>query len=391
MSELPVPDAEAQAHSEQLQQVIKQAIDNNGGSILFSQFMQMALYEPRLGYYVAGARKFGESGDFVTAPEISPLFSRCLARQSKQVLDEIGQGDILEFGAGTGTMASDLLLELERLESLPEQYFIMELSPDLKQRQRQTLEQRAPHLLSRVSWLDALPTSGFNGVILANEVVDAMPVELLHFDDKAVQQRYVGYDETGFFWLDQALKNSELAERLTTVEKEVGDVFCPGYVTEFNLAQTGWVNSIAGMLEKGVALLIDYGFPQHEYYHPDRGMGTLMCHYRHRAHSDPLTLVGLQDLTAHVDFSALAQAAFDSGMDVMGYTSQAQFLLATGITELAAEIDSADTLPYLKMTQQIKKLTLPNEMGELFKVLAVGRGMSGSLQGFMLQDRRQRL
>lgn len=391
VNELPRPDEHAQAHSEKLQQLIKQAIDEQGGAIPFGQFMQMALYQPGLGYYVAGARKFGEAGDFITAPEISPLFSRCLARQAKQVLDEIGHGDILEFGAGTGTMATDVLLELERLGSLPGQYFILELSPDLKQRQQQTLAQRAPHLLDRVCWLEALPSAGFHGVVLANEVVDAMPVELVAFGDSEPLQRWVAYDERGFIWLDRALDDEPLEQRLAATTEAVGEVFCPGYVTEFNLAQSAWINSLSEMLEKGVALLIDYGFPQHEYYHPDRSTGTLMCHYRHRAHPDPLILVGLQDITAHVDFSALAQSAFDAGMDVMGYTSQAQFLLAGGIGEMAAEIDSADTIPYLEMTQQIKKLTLPNEMGELFKVLAIGRDISSPLQGFMLQDRRQRL
>jgi len=390
-NELPVPDETSQAHSEQLQQAIKQAIDAAGGAIPFGRFMEMALYQPGLGYYVAGARKFGEAGDFVTAPEISPLFSRCLARQAKQVLDEIGHGDILEFGAGTGTMASDVLLELERLGALPDQYFIMELSPDLKQRQHETLSQRVPHLLEKVCWLEALPTAGFHGVILANEVVDAMPVELVRFGEDEIWQRFVSYNERGFVWHDEDLKGGELAERLAATRSALGDAFCPGYITEFNLAQSGWIHSLGAMLEKGAALLIDYGFPRHEYYHTDRTGGTLMCHYRHRAHPDPLILVGLQDITAHVDFTALAQSALDAGLDVMGYTSQAQFLLATGIGEMAAEVDSNDTAAYLALTQQIKKLTLPNEMGELFKILAIGRELPANLQGFALQDRRGRL
>lgn len=391
-NDLPSPDAFAQQHSEQLQAAVRAEIDANDGAISFARFMEMALYQPGLGYYSAGSRKFGEAGDFVTAPELSPLFSRCLARQCQQVLTEIGFGDILEFGAGTGAMASDVLLELERLDCLPGQYFILELSPDLIQRQQQTLAQRAPHLLEKVCWFDGLPASGFQGVILANEVVDAMPVHLLLFQDGGIQERHVAYNGRGFVWQDKPLVSTDLQQRIQVLESELGDeLFCPGYLTEINLAQQGWINSLAAMLEKGAALIIDYGFPQHEYYHPDRTSGTLMCHYRHRAHGDPLILVGLQDITAHVDFTALAQAGQDAGLDVMGYTSQAQFLMATGLTEMLAEIDLNDTRRYLEMTEQVKKLTLPNEMGELFKVLAFGRGLTSELNGFLLQDRRGRL
>lgn len=391
-NDLPLPDALAQQHSEQLQTAIRAEIDANNGTISFAHFMEMALYQPGLGYYSAGSRKFGEAGDFVTAPELSPLFSRCLARQCQQVLMEIGFGDILEFGAGTGAMASDVLLELERLHCLPGQYFILELSPDLKQRQQQTLAQRAPHLLEKVCWLNSLPTSGFQGVMLANEVVDAMPVHLLLFQNEGTQERHVTYNGRGFVWQDTPLASTELQQRIKTLQQALGDeIFCPGYLTEINLAQQGWINSLAAMLEKGAALIIDYGFPQHEYYHPDRTSGTLMCHYRHRAHGDPLILVGLQDITAHVDFTALAQAGQDADLDVMGYTSQAQFLMATGLTEMLAQTDPNDTRRYLKMTEQVKKLTLPNEMGELFKVLALGRGLTSELNGFLLQDRRGRL
>ncbi len=392
ISDLPLPDEVARQHSEQLQAHIRAEIEVGGGAISFARFMAMALYQPGLGYYSAGARKFGAAGDFVTAPELSPLFSRCLARQCRQVLYEIGCGDILEFGAGTGVMAAEVLLELERLGALPGQYFILELSPDLKQRQRHTLERRAPHLLERVSWLEGLPESGFQGVILANEVVDAMPVHLVRFLEGGLAERFVTWDGRQFAWQERAPQSAELLQRIDTLTAELGDeVFCPGYLTEINLAQAGWINSLAGLLEKGAALIIDYGFPRREYYHPDRTSGTLMCHYRHRAHGDPLILAGLQDITTHVDFTALAAAAQQAGLELMGYTSQAQFLLASGLTEMVTEMDPADPRHYLLFTQQVKKLTLPNEMGELFKVLAVGRGISGNLQGFLLQDRRQRL
>jgi len=391
-SDLPSPDEVAQQHSDQLKIEICQQIDAAGGAIDFARFMAMALYQPGLGYYSAGSSKFGEGGDFITAPEVSPLFSHCLARQCQQVLADIGCGDILEFGAGTGAMASEVLLELERLDSLPGQYFILELSPDLKQRQQQSIEQRAPHLLPRVRWLDGLPESGFQGVILANEVVDAMPVHLVQFQQDGLSERFVAHNGGDFVWQDKPLQSAELQQRIHALTDELDDeVFCPGYLTEINLAQTAWINSLAMMLEKGVALIIDYGFPQHEYYHPDRTTGTLMCHYRHRAHGDPLVLAGLQDITAHVDFTALALAAHESGLDVMGYTSQAQFLLAAGLTELLAEQDQADPRAYMEVTQQVKKLTLPNEMGELFKVLAIGRDYPNELKGFLLQDRRGRL
>ncbi len=389
---LPRPDELSQQHSDQLQDKIRAEIEAAGGAISFAHFMEMALYQPGLGYYTAGSRKFGEAGDFVTAPELSPLFSRCLARQCQQILTEVGFGDILEFGAGSGAMAADVLLELERLGCLPGQYFILELSPELKQRQQQTLAQRAPHLLEIVSWLDGLPESGFQGVILANEVVDAMPVHLLLFQQQGVLERHVTFDGRSFIWQDKALASAELHQRIGELETELGgEVFCPGYLTEINLAQQGWINSLAALLEKGAALIIDYGFPQHEFYHPDRTSGTLMCHYRHRAHGDPLVLVGLQDITAHVDFTALAQAGQDAGLDVMGYTSQAQFLMATGLTEMLAEADPNNTRRYLEITEQVKKLTLPNEMGELFKVIALGCGLEQALNGFLLQDRRGRL
>lgn len=391
-NELPLPSPDEQAHSEQLQALIRAELEAANGLITFARFMELALYAPGLGYYAAGARKFGAAGDFVTAPELSPLFSQCLAQQCRQVLREMGGGNILEFGAGTGTMASDVLLELERLDSLPDHYFILELSADLQQRQQETLRRRVPHLFERIEWLSALPQPGFKGVILANEVVDAMPVHLIRFEERGVREGFVGWQEGRFVWCDSPLSTPELRQRIEALQQPCGDEpFCPGYTTEINLAQRGWIGSIAALLEEGVALIIDYGFPRHEYYHPERTGGTLMCHYRHRAHGDPLILVGLQDITAHVDFTALAEAAHEAGLDVLGYTAQAQFLLATGLGERIASVDQGDTRAYLEMTQQVKKLTLPSEMGELFKVLAVGRNYGGGLDGFMLQDRRHTL
>ncbi len=391
-ADLPRPDDAAAEHSARLLQLIRDEISASGGRINFARFMALALYAPGLGYYVAGARKFGESGDFVTAPEISPLFSRALARQVKAVLESLGQADVLEAGAGLGSMARDVLLELEAQDALPGNYFIIELSPDLRQRQRETIEAGAPHLLDRVIWLDALPQRGFRGVVLGNEVLDAMPVHVVQMSDKGLVERYVVATESGLDWQTGELSDVALAQRFERLQAELGDeVFCEGYTTEINLAADAWVASLSDMLEAGLILLIDYGFPQSEYYFEERTGGTLMCHYRHRSHPDPLILVGLQDITAHVDFTAVAHAGANAGLEVSGYTAQAQFLLGNGLTELAQLQPEGDIRQHMDVTQQIKKLTMPSEMGELFKVIALGREVDIPLMGFMFQDRRGRL
>lgn len=381
MSTLPVPGPEALAHSARQATHIRDAIDAAGGWLSFARYMELALYAPGLGYYAAGATKFGQAGDFTTAPEMSALFGRALARQVAQVLEG---GDIMEIGAGSGKLAADLLLELERLGALPPRYDILELSGELKARQQATLTVRAPHLLERVRWLDHLPET-FSGVMLGNEVLDAMPVHIVAKREGHWQERGVIADETGFGWEVRALSDPALATALQALN--VPD----GYLTEINLAAPGFIASLAGCLQRGVMLFIDYGFPRAEFYHPQRSEGTLMCHYRHRAHGDPLILVGLQDITAHVDFTAIAEAAHDAGLAVLGYTSQAAFLLALGLTRFAEEAPQEDTRARLAMAQQVKTLTLPSEMGELFKVLALGRGVTPPLLGFTLQDRRARL
>lgn len=388
--DFPQPSAEASAHSQRLVDTIRSEIIAAGGRISFARFMELALYAPGLGYYVAGARKFGEAGDYVTAPEISPLFARCLARQCRQVLDQIEGGDILEFGAGSGAMATDMLLELETLNCLPQHYYIIEVSPDLQQRQRETLLNRAPHLQAFVSWLDKLPQS-FHGVVLANEVIDAMPVHLLQFDGAEFGERYVAWEAETFVWVDGPLSTVELQQAIVHLKNEIADELDFGYITEINLALNGWIAALGNMLTAGAVLLIDYGFPRHEYYHPDRNTGTLMCHYRHRSHPDPFVWPGLQDITAHVDFTAVAEAADAASLDVAGYTSQAQFLLGCGLGEILQQAATDDVRTHLTMTQAVKKLTLPSEMGELFKVMALTRSVDLMLQGFSVQDRRHRL
>jgi SAM-dependent MidA family methyltransferase len=341
--------------------------------------MELALYAPGLGYYAGGAAKFGAAGDFITAPEMTPLFGRTLAQTGLRVLQETG-GDILELGAGSGRLAIDLLRELETRQALPMQYQILEVSPDLQARQRALFETEAPYLLQRIVWLDRLPAS-FTGLILANEVLDAMPVHLVHWLNGEVFERGV-IDQNGeFAWQDTLLLDGPLHQAASTIE--------PGldYLSEINLAAPAWINSLAQRLERGVILCIDYGFPRGEYFHPQRDSGTLRVHYRHHSLDDPFYLPGLCDLTAHVDFSAVANAAAKSGLQLLGYTSQANYLLNAGLLDLMMEMSPMST-DYLRAAATVQKLLQPSEMGELFKAIAFGRGVTQNLHGFEQGDRR---
>ncbi|MEO5702498.1 MAG: SAM-dependent methyltransferase [Gammaproteobacteria bacterium] len=393
--ELPAPDASATAHSERLQAVIREEIIFHGGQISFARYMELALYAPGLGYYSAGARKFGVQGDFVTAPEISPLFARCIARQCQQVLRELGSADILEIGAGSGIMACDILRELDVLQSLPAHYFILELSAELRERQYNTIKHEIPDLSQRVIWLDALPPAGWRGVVLANELLDAMPVHRFYVGEQGAGELYVGWEDSKFVWRRGAVSSPWLKQRIEAIERELGDSydagFPSGYESEINLAADCWLGSVASLLEAGLLLVIDYGFPRREFYHPERSTGTLMCHSRHRAHADPLVLTGLQDITTHVDFTAVAEAGVEGGLTVAGYTTQASFLLGCGLGDMLKALDVDNLAHRLKFAQQIKTLTMPSEMGELFKVMALTRNIDMPLLGFGLQDMRGRL
>jgi len=381
---LPQPTPEEQALSERLTDLVRIRIVAAGGAMPFARFMELALYAPQLGYYSAGQHKFGAAGDFVTAPELGPVFAQCLARQCAQILRELGAGNILEAGAGSGALAADLLLELERLDQLPQNYLILEISSSLRARQQLTLKNKVPHLMERVRWLDQLPAAGWRGIVLGNELLDAMPVECFRVRADGIASLTVGWDGDHFSWREMPAS--------TDIHARIAPLGLPqDYVSEIGFSAEGWVRSIADILEQGVVLLIDYGFPRSEFYHPQRSTGTLMCHYRHRAHADPLLRVGLQDITAHVDFSAVAKAGTENGLKLLGYSSQALFLLGCGLDEVATRIDQADTRAYLQFTNAVKKLTLPHEMGELFKVIALGRGIDTQLVGFRLQDRRDRL
>jgi len=376
---LPLPDPDALIHCQQVRAHIQAEIDHEGGWISFARYMELALYAPGLGYYAGGAAKFGAAGDFITAPEMTPLFGRTLARSAEAVLQATG-GDILELGAGSGRLALDLLRELERRQALPAQYRILEVSPDLQARQRALIEVETPHLLDRVVWLERLPER-FIGLILANEVLDAMPVHLVHWLGGEMFERGVIVKQGEFVWQDRPLSAGPLWQTAKAID--------PGadYLSEINLAASAWINSLAQCLERGAILCLDYGFPRGEYYHPQRNTGTLRVHYRHHSLDDPFYLPGLCDLTAHVDFSALADAAAESGLELLGYTSQANFLLNAGLLDLMAEMTPTSS-DYLRAASVVQKLLQPSEMGELFKAIAFGRSLDGSVPGFERGDRR---
>jgi len=383
MPSLPTPVATAAAHSQRLQQTIRDEIAACGGWISFARYMELALYAPGLGYYAAGATKFGAAGDFTTAPERSHLFGRTLARQVAQVLAETG-GDVLEAGAGSGKLAYDVLLALEKRGVLPTHYLILELSGELQARQRASLAAEAPHLLDRVQWLEQLPPS-FSGVVLGNEVLDAMPVHLVIRENDTLYERGVCITNETLDWQDRPLVDSALHQAAAALGLPAG------YLTEINLAAPAFVASLAERMVRGAMFFIDYGFPRTEYYHPQRRAGTLMCHYRHHAHGDPFFWPGLQDITAHVDFSAVTHAGMEQRLDLLGFTTQANFLINCGITDLLAEISPEDTARYLPLANQAQFLLSPAEMGELFKVIALGKGLDNPLIGFVRGDQRHRL
>jgi SAM-dependent MidA family methyltransferase len=372
-AELPTPEPQALAASRALLERIGAELKAADNWISFARYMELALHEPGLGYYAGGARKLGAGGDFVTAPELSPLFGRALARQLAQLLEP---GDaVLEFGAGSGLLAEILLSELQGVK-----YEILETSPELRDRQQQRLG-------GRVQWLDRLPQD-FRGVMLANEVVDAMPVHALAWTNAGILERGVCANEGQLAWSDRPADGLVLRH-----SRELNIEIPPSgrYESELALFARAWLRSLGRFLERGAILVIDYGFPAREYFHPQRSMGTLACHYRHRVHGDPFFLPGLQDITAHVDFSALAQAAADAGLEVLGYANQAQFLINCGITELLAQENPADAKRYFPAAAAAQKLLSPSEMGELFKVLAVGKGVARPLLGFASGDRSHAL
>jgi SAM-dependent MidA family methyltransferase len=387
---LPLLNADERAHSERVVEHIRAFMRERGGVIGFDAWMRLALYAPGLGYYSAGATKLGSSGDFVTAPEISSLFSRCLARQCADVLRITG-GDVLELGAGSGRMAADVLTELAALDCLPDRYRILEVSADLAERQRAHVAGLPHELSARVQWLDRWPERNMRGVILANEVLDAMPVERFVLRSRPggldVRALGVGLEGEGFAWREIS-PTPELMHAVADIVEALPAALPDGYVSEICLAFQPWMASLAGQLEEGVALLVDYGLPRAHLYHPDRAQGTLRCHFRHRAHDNPFINVGLQDITAWVDFTRVAEAASSAGLEILGFASQAAFLIGAGMESLLTtemQLADDDTRARARLAGEARQLMLPGEMGEIFKVIALGRGYESPLAGFSTQ------
>ena len=387
---LPTPAPDALAYSAALKRHIAGRIVAAGGWIGFDEYMALALYTPGMGYYSGGAHKFGAAGDFVTAPEMSPVFGQTIAAQAAQIL-AASAPQIVEVGAGSGRLAVDLLIELERQGALPDHYAILELSGELRARQRATIEKAAPHLLERVAWLDQLPQQ-FDGLVLANELLDALPISLVLWGDEhdpaQIFVRGVAVENDEFVWRDRPASGRlrDAAQKLAAEHS-----LPVGYLSEIGLAGADWTAAWAEIIGRGALLLVDYGFPRHEYYHPQRNAGTLMCHFRHHAHGEPFYLPGLQDITAHVDFTAIVEAGFEAGLSLLGYTTQANFLLNCGLTDILARTPADDYARYLPRAQAAQKLISPAEMGELFKVIVLGKGIDAELRGFARGDRSETL
>jgi len=378
----PEPDPEALAHSARVVERVHTEIERRGGVLPFERYMALVMYEPGLGYYVSGTRKFGRQGDFVTAPELGSLFGRCVARQAAQVLAQMDGGSLLEFGAGSGVLAATVLAELAERDSLPAEYLIMEVSPVLRAQQQQTLAGQIEQNPVKVRWLDSLPESGFRGVILANEVLDAMPIVRFRVAAEGHMTAGVVQRNGHFAWSWR--RDPSQYGRIDRLVQQYGLV--ADYTSEVNPRAVAWMQTVGQVLDTGLILVMDYGYPGAEYYHPERSDGTLMCHYQHRAHMDPFLYPGLQDLTAHVDFSAVAIAGQAAGLDIAGFTSQEAFLLSTGVLDLVADASSGPVDP--KLSGELKQLTLSSKMGESFKALAMVKHIDTPLLGFSLRDRR---
>ena len=378
----PEPDSEALAHSARVVERVQTEIEGRGGVLPFDRYMDLVLYEPGLGYYASGTRKFGRQGDFVTAPELGSLYGRCVACQAAQILAQLDGGSLLEFGAGSGALAATVLTELAERDSLPAEYLIVEVSPALRAQQQQTLAGQIEQNLVKVRWLDSLPESGFRGVILANEVLDAMPIIRFRVGAEGHMTAGVVRRNGHLDWSWQ--RDPSQDGRIDRLVQQYGLV--ADYTSEVNPRAAAWIKTVGRVLDAGLILVMDYGYPGAEYYHYERSNGTLMCHYQHRAHMDPFLYPGLQDLTAHVDFSAVAAAGQLAGLDIAGFTSQEAFLLSTGVLDLVAHASSGPVDP--KLSAELKQLTLSSEMGESFKALAMVKHIDSPLLGFSLRDRR---
>jgi SAM-dependent MidA family methyltransferase len=381
---LPLLSPEEERHSSAAAALIRDRLIAAGGWLSFDQFMELALYAPGLGYYSAGSVKLGASGDFVTAPEVSDLFSQCVARQCADVLAETG-GEILELGAGTGRMAATILQSLAETGALPDRYAILEVSADLSDRQRIRMQQLAPELRERVVWLSRLPQTPIRGVMLANEVLDALPFQRFVVRGGSVHELGVGLEGDSFAWQEKASAPAA-ADALI---RELPFPLPGDYTSELCLRVEPWIASVGRCLDQGALLLFDYGLPRAHYYHPQRTDGTLRCYFKQRAHDNPFINIAVQDITAWVDFTRVAEAALEAQLEVAGFATQAAFLLGTGIEALTAQ--ATDVAERARLAGEARRLLLPGEMGESFKVMALCRNLRQSLRGFAHQDLRRSL
>lgn len=374
---LPEPDAPAREHSERLLAHIRQAIAEAGGSIAFSRYMELALYTPGLGYYSAGATKFGVSGDFITAPELGDLFARTLAQACVPVLQELGpEARWLELGGGSGAFAEAALRHWDELGVLPADYAILEPSADLRERQREGLSARLPaKLFSRLQWLDRLPETDGCGVLFANEVLDALPVSRFVIRAGEVWEEHVCWQADGLRRCEQPA-DGMLTAAVRHLEVDLNARFAEGYRSELLVQLPWWLQAVGAWLQRGLMLLVDYGYPRRTFYLPERSDGSLICHYRHRAHNDPLHWPGLTDISSFVDFTAVAEAGHRAGWELAGYASQAGFLLAHGITELLQR--PGDGAQQRRRNEEARRLLLPGEMGERFQVVGLQRGLEAA-------------
>lgn len=388
---LPPPSEQELEHSAKLETLIRAEIKQSG-SIPFWHYMELALYAPGLGYYSAGKTKFGISGDFITAPELGDLYARAMARAVSNVLRASADTVFLEVGGGSGKFSAAALAEWEELGTLPRHYWILDRSAELRARQRETLAARVPHLLHRVTWLDTPPEQAWRGVVFANEVIDALPAHRFVMRDGEVREVHVAIDADGRLCLVEREADTML---IAAMQHIAGDLDAPiddGYRSEILPQLPYWIDAVCGTLEAGLAVFVDYGYPRHEFYHPDRRDGTLTCHYRHRVHDDALLWPGLQDITTWVDFTALAEAGTRARWPLAGFTSQAQFLLAAGLLDmLQVEQLTQDDAGRYALAQQVKRLTLPGEMGERFMVMCFARGVDGVPPAFTAYDQSRRL
>jgi SAM-dependent MidA family methyltransferase len=381
-------DLHESAHATRVLQRIRQAIATAGGWLPFDEYMALALYEPGLGYYSAGAHKLGQGGDFTTAPEISPLFGQCLARHCGEVLAAVDDGEVLEIGAGSARLAFDILLAMQAEGCVPRRYRILEISADLRERQRVLLTRLPAALAARVEWIDAPPTEPWQGALLANEVLDALPVQCFMWRGGPMESG-AAMDAHGELVWRQRPADARLAAEIQRLRDDAGAEWSDGYASELCTRAGPWIAEMTRAMQRGVALFIDYGLPRREYYSAARDRGTLRCHYRQRAHEDPFGHPGLQDITAWVDFTRVAEAADAARLEVLGYATQAGALLGLGIEALVAA--APDEATRIRRASEARQLLMPTEMGETFKCIALGRDCGATLGAFKHQDLRDRL